>query len=209
LTSRLIVLREHRKRQILDTAKKVFAAKGYHATGVADIIEACGIARGTFYLYFGSKRKVFETLLDQFLELLKERFPRIDETVGIEGIKRQIHDNVTGALSAYAENPDMARILLNEAVGLDKKFDEKLSKFYREFLGFIEDALVLGQEMGIVRPLDTRVISASINGSVQEVVRRVLHGRFDVDLDKVVDEILAYNIRALFVPALVEAWDRL
>jgi len=187
----------------------VFAAKGYHATGVADIIKDCGIARGTFYLYFGSKRNVFETILDAFLELLKERIPRIDETVGIEGIKKQIHDNVTGVLSAYAENPDMARILLNEAVGLDKEFDRKLWDFYKDFLGLIEDALVLGQEMGIVRPLDTRIIAASIHGSMQEVVRRVLHGRFDMDLDQVVEEILAYNIRALFVPELVEAWDRL
>lgn len=203
------MLREHRRRQILENAKKVFADKGYHATGVADIIKACGVARGTFYLYFGSKRNLFETLLVDFLELLKERIPRIDETVGIEGIKRQIHDNVTGVLTAYTENPDMARLLLNEAVGLDKGFDEMLSEFYREFLGIIEDALVLGQEMGIVRPLDTRIISASINGSVQEVVRRVLHGRFDVDLDRIVDEILAYNIRALFVADLVEEWDRL
>ncbi|NOZ02211.1 MAG: TetR/AcrR family transcriptional regulator [Deltaproteobacteria bacterium] len=203
------MLREHRRQQILESAKKVFAAKGYHATGVADIIKDCGIARGTFYLYFGSKRNVFETILDAFLELLKERIPRIDETVGIEGIKKQIHDNVTGVLSAYAENPDMARILLNEAVGLDKEFDRKLWDFYKDFLGLIEDALVLGQEMGIVRPLDTRIIAASIHGSMQEVVRRVLHGRFDMDLDQVVEEILAYNIRALFVPELVEAWDRL
>ncbi len=44
--------RELRRREILDVARGVFAEKGYHHTHVADIIEAAGIARGTFYLYF-------------------------------------------------------------------------------------------------------------------------------------------------------------
>jgi len=198
------VLRERRRHEILQAAKKVFAAKGYHATGVADIIEAAGIARGTFYLYFTNKRSVFERLLDEFLDVLRSRVYRIDETVGLEGITLQLRENVTGVLDAFVENPELAQIILNEAVGLDKGFDEKLSEFYEGLMEMIEQSLKLGQQMGIVRALDTRVISASILGSVKEVVQRVLHGRFAVDVDRVVDEVLTYNIRALFAPEWLE-----
>lgn len=212
------MLREHRRRAILHAARTVFASRGYHATGVADIIAEAGIARGTFYLYFESKRQVFETLLDEFLDLLRSRVYRIDETLGLDGIQAQLRENVTGVLDAFAENPELSRIILNEAVGLDKGFDDKLSEFYQSLLDLIEQSLILGQSMGIVRPLDTRVIAASILGSVKEVVQRVLHGRLNMgcseghgdedqrhkpDVSRVVDEILEYNIRALFVPELL------
>lgn len=211
------MLREQRRREILRAAKVVFAAKGYHATGVADIIAEAQVARGTFYLYFQSKRHVFETLLDEFLEILRSRVLRIDETAGIEGVKTQLRENVTRVLDAFAENPELSRIILNEAVGLDKGFDDKLSAFYQGLLDLISHSLNLGQEMGIIRPLDTRVIAASILGSVKEVVQRVLHGRLDrreavsgqvakdtgYEVSRVVDEVFEYNIRALFVPELL------
>lgn len=208
------MLREHRKRQILEAARQVFARKGYHSTGVADIIAEAKVARGTFYLYFHSKRHVFEVLLDEFLALLQERVRRIDETAGLEGIYRQLRENVTGVLRAFAENPEMARLVLNEAVGLDKGFDEKLSEFYEGLIDLIERSLRLGQEMGIVRPVDTRVIAASVLGAVKEVVQRVLRGRVEAEfngaerlnaeVEKVVDELLEYNIRGLFVPQLLK-----
>ncbi|MBM4395991.1 MAG: TetR/AcrR family transcriptional regulator [Deltaproteobacteria bacterium] len=201
------MLREDRKRQILDCAKKVFASKGYHATGVADIIDACGIARGTFYLYFESKRRVFEALLDEFLELLESRVHRIDETAGLPAIRTQLRANVMRVLGAFAENPELSQMVLNEAVGLDKGFDEKLAEFYGGLIDLIDLSLVLGQQVGIVRPLDTRVIAACILGSIKEIVLRVLHGRFErlSDLDAIVDEILSYHLRALFVRDLLDA----
>jgi AcrR family transcriptional regulator len=47
----------------------VFKEKGYHATSVNDIIDAAQIARGTFYLYFTSKREVFAELSATFLSI--------------------------------------------------------------------------------------------------------------------------------------------
>ena len=54
--------RTERRRQILDAALRLFAARGYPATGISDIVEAASVARGTFYLYFPSKRAVFDAL---------------------------------------------------------------------------------------------------------------------------------------------------
>jgi len=195
------VLREERRRQIMDAAKRVFAARGYHATGVADIIEACGVARGTFYLYFESKRAVFEALLDEFLSLLTTKVHRVDETSGIEEIRAQLRANVMGVLGAFADNPELSRLVLNEAVGLDKGFDEKLAEFYDGLMDLIETSLTLGQQMGLVRQLDTRVIAACILGAVKEVVIRILHGRVEriPRLDHIVNEVLNYHLRALLV----------
>ena len=57
-TTRAAKQRQDRREQVLLCAQRVFSRKGYHAAGVADIIQAAGVARGTFYLYFESKRRV-------------------------------------------------------------------------------------------------------------------------------------------------------
>ena len=59
---------DERKTELLDTAQVLFYQKGYENTSVADIIEAVGIAKGTFYHYFKTK----EDLLDQLIERISE-----------------------------------------------------------------------------------------------------------------------------------------
>ena len=44
-----------RRNEILDVAQQFFYTKGYEQTSVHDIIDQIGIAKGTFYHYFGSK----------------------------------------------------------------------------------------------------------------------------------------------------------
>jgi AcrR family transcriptional regulator len=45
-----------RGEQILASARKLFAEKGYDHTTVSEIVQDIGIAQGTFYLYFGTKK---------------------------------------------------------------------------------------------------------------------------------------------------------
>ena len=70
-------LRRRRKAEILAAACRLFSIKGYHHSSVADILEAAGIARGTFYLYFTSKRAIFEELLEGMLGQIRGAVSRI------------------------------------------------------------------------------------------------------------------------------------
>ncbi len=47
--------KETKKDQLIDVASKLFFEQGYRATGVQQIIDAAGIAKGTFYSHFRSK----------------------------------------------------------------------------------------------------------------------------------------------------------
>src|SRR5438128_7501869 len=44
---------------ILEAARRVFAEKGFHEATVEGIAEAAGVAKGTVYLYYSSKREVY------------------------------------------------------------------------------------------------------------------------------------------------------
>jgi AcrR family transcriptional regulator len=48
-----------RREQIISAARALFTVRGYAAASMADIIEASGLATGTFYRYFDSKEAVW------------------------------------------------------------------------------------------------------------------------------------------------------
>lgn len=50
---------------LLNCSLSLFAAKGYDAVGVQQIVEAAGIKKPTLYHYFGSKRGVLEALMQE------------------------------------------------------------------------------------------------------------------------------------------------
>lgn len=68
---------ERRQGQILDAAREVFSKKGYTAATIPEIATRAGIAVGTIYLYYPSKR-------DLFIELLKKigRTVEMQNTIG-------------------------------------------------------------------------------------------------------------------------------
>jgi len=54
---------ERTRRRLLEAAEAVFAEFGYHEASIVKITEAAGVGQGTFYLYFNSKKVVFDELV--------------------------------------------------------------------------------------------------------------------------------------------------
>jgi AcrR family transcriptional regulator len=51
------------RQKLLDAAEPVFAELGYHDASIVKITEAAGVGQGTFYLYFASKKELFDELV--------------------------------------------------------------------------------------------------------------------------------------------------
>jgi AcrR family transcriptional regulator len=51
-----------KRRQIMDGARKVFLAHGFDAASMGEIARAAGVSKGTLYVYFDSKEKLFEAI---------------------------------------------------------------------------------------------------------------------------------------------------
>lgn len=62
-----------RRAQIMAAATALFAQRGYHATAVADIVDAVGVGKGVFYWYFPSKDGLLEELLRAATHDLRRR----------------------------------------------------------------------------------------------------------------------------------------
>jgi AcrR family transcriptional regulator len=56
---------ERTRQKLLESAERIFAELGYHDASIVKLTEAAGVGQGTFYLYFSSKKEVFdEVVLD-------------------------------------------------------------------------------------------------------------------------------------------------
>ncbi|WP_210485930.1 TetR/AcrR family transcriptional regulator [Microvirga antarctica] len=51
-----------KRRQILQGARNVFLAHGFDGASMGEIARAAGVSKGTLYVYFDSKEKLFEAL---------------------------------------------------------------------------------------------------------------------------------------------------
>ena len=54
---------ERTRRKLLEAAERIFAEVGYHDASIVKITEAAGVGQGTFYLYFASKKVIFDELV--------------------------------------------------------------------------------------------------------------------------------------------------
>lgn len=58
-----------RKRQILETAERLFTEHGYEQTGVQDILNILKLSKGSFYHHFESKEQVLLTICENRAEM--------------------------------------------------------------------------------------------------------------------------------------------
>jgi AcrR family transcriptional regulator len=67
--------RAQTRQALLDAAVNLFAERGYHETGVPDIVRAAGVSQGTFYQYFSHRRDVLMALSQAAQAAVAERPP--------------------------------------------------------------------------------------------------------------------------------------
>src|ERR1700744_2201193 len=56
------------KEKIMDVASRLFHTQGYHLTGINQVIDDAGVARGSLYNHFPSKTDLLLAYLDRFQE---------------------------------------------------------------------------------------------------------------------------------------------
>ncbi len=84
---------DERRNEILQSAQALFYSKGYEQTSIKDIIDAVGIAKGTFYHYFSSKSNLLDEMIRQLLQQSQQLVEPLlldEELTGLEKVRRFI-----------------------------------------------------------------------------------------------------------------------
>jgi len=65
--------RDARRAQLLDAARDVFAAQGYHSAGMDDIAERAGVSKPVLYQHFPGKLELYQALVATYTDDLVGR----------------------------------------------------------------------------------------------------------------------------------------
>ncbi|WP_280429147.1 TetR/AcrR family transcriptional regulator [Nocardia brasiliensis] len=155
--------REETRRALLHTSRRLFAAKGYGAVGLSEIVMATGVTKGALYHHFDSKAALFGAVLEQVQQEVGARVSAAAETV------TDPWDQLVAGCEAFltaCTDPEIQRIMLidgpavlgwNEWRALDAAAS---ARHLEEALQSLIDAGVLARQP--VAPL-THLLSGAMN----------------------------------------------
>jgi len=156
------LVREHRRKQILDAALAVFSRKGYGESTIPDIAREGGVAVGTIYNYYPSKREILVSVLASrvlsvpFLRLM-EQPPDADDR---EFFKSLIEERLT----LLTQNADKFLFMLGELYRDPDLQRQWAQQVVEPALKRAEKRVAMGIESGAFRPMNARVTARALAG---------------------------------------------
>lgn len=146
---------ETRRNEIVDTAARLFASQGYHATGVAELGDAVNLGRGALYYYIDSKENLLTLIHDR---VIVQVLAAGDEAVAREGTASdRLRFLGHRLVNIIAEFPDHVWVFLHEFRSLQGQAADDFRKSRRAFERAIERILVEGVDAGEFAVANTRL----------------------------------------------------
>ena len=159
--------RNNKDELIRQAAIRVFAREGFHRARMETIAHEAGVAVGTIYNYFESKRDVLLAVFEVEFEEQISFFEGLRKS-GLS-IPDQIAQILQGHFSLLRERTELAQVLLQERFNPGEGFKEKLSNFHRKVVERIEALIQEGIDQGWVRSCDPRIIAPALFAVVQSI----------------------------------------
>src|SRR5215470_12934105 len=146
------VVTEFRTAGILEAARTVFATKGFNEATVDDIAAAAGVAKGTVYLYYKSKRDIYFAALKFGIERMYAALA--DELRTVSGPADKLRALIAVKLAYFDENRDFFKIYYSELGNLcihPGAIDSEFKTLYLEQARVIESILKEGARRKVLR----------------------------------------------------------
>jgi AcrR family transcriptional regulator len=154
-----------REQQILDAALTVFSEKGFATATTAEIAKAAGVAEGTIYNYFSSKRELFIAVIKNFiitapLQEMLEKLPQADSPLIFKKIlqERLIFGadtkiaHLSSLMSEIQRDPELRALYAEQFI---QPFLAKMSSGY-------EDMMAEGK----IRRMEPAIVTRAIGGLI-------------------------------------------
>ncbi len=181
------IVAEFRRAEILDAARTVFASKGFEVATIDDIALATGVAKGTIYLYYPSKREIYWAALRAGVdELYAETTRRVDAA-------HSAHDKIRAFIETKLEyceiHHEFFRIYYAAATEVLSHPPERLevTEPYAQQLGLLERTFDAAQSRGEIRSVDAAKLAVAVFAITRGLITQRLLGRTREDIRHDVD----------------------
>jgi AcrR family transcriptional regulator len=195
---------KRRKNQIIDTAKMMFLDKGYQSTHIGQVCDELKIARGTVYQYFGNKREIIYSILENVEDQIDDIFDPDDLNAYLAGnpdkaaVTDHMTNRITECIKTIINEPIIIKLIYKEIQGLDQEVIQRVDKFIEYICKTIYRDMESCKAKNMYRKeLDSSIASIMIVGSVQLLLHEFMKKEKDV-LDKnVIKNIVDISLRGI------------
>jgi AcrR family transcriptional regulator len=155
-----------RKKQIMDRAIALFSKNGFEKTKLSDITESLGLGKGTFYLYFKSKK-------DLLIECISQLSLNVVERESWEQLRNEpdfIHRqriSLSQFLKAFRTFNGIHILLAASLQSDDPEIVERAKDYFRMLSGWLRRDLRRAIDDKAVREVNTVIMSALMLGMAQ------------------------------------------
>ena len=171
------VVSDFRCAEILAAARRVFAEKGFEGATVDDIARAAGLAKGTVYLYYRSKRDIYWAALKHgFRDLHEETKRRVEAA---ETIEAKIRAFIATKAAYFEENRDFFKIYYSEFGHVlihPAQVHRNFKDFYLAQSRVIESVLQEAVQAKVIRELRTGAAAFAILDITRGLITQRLLG---------------------------------
>jgi AcrR family transcriptional regulator len=144
-----------RRDGIIDTSAGVFAQRGYHATGIAELCAVNGLGKGAFYYYIGSKEELLAAIHDRVMDEVMLGADRVARADGSPSAQlAMLGDELLDVIHRY---PDHVWVFLHEVPALTAERAEQFRVRRRTYERRVEAILQAGVDSGEFREVDARL----------------------------------------------------
>ena len=193
--------RGKRCKELLKAATRVFARKGYRAASISDVINAAGVARGTFYLYFRSKQDILFAVIDDLREQQKAFIAQLSKQEGSlarPDPREQARQGFIAWLRFYAQRRDALKILLREANLIDAALEPKRAEVRRGVVEYLSERIRRLQSEGVYQQKRSpEIVSHFLIGMVDEIALSYLQEARKPDLTWLADQCASFELYGL------------
>jgi len=162
-----------RKKQILNSAIKVFGEKGFQNATIAEIAKDAGVGDATIYEYFRNKE---DLLLAIPVEVTKELIPQIeDHMMGIKGALNKLRKFIWWYVNYIEKNPGYGAIVLLELKTSKTYVSTEAYQAARTFYQVVLDIIKEGQNDGsIKKEINVYLARSLCVGAIEHIIIRWL-----------------------------------
>jgi AcrR family transcriptional regulator len=149
---------------LLETARRLFAERGYAGVSTEEIVRAAGVTRGALYHHFADKEDLFREVYEEVEREL------VEEIAAGAGSARDPLEALRGGARAWldaCEDPAVQRIALLDApavLGWERWREIGLKHGF----GLVEQTLQAAIEAGQLEPQPVRPLAHLVLGAIDE-----------------------------------------
>ncbi len=145
---------KHNKTDVIAGGETLFREKGYHNTGIKEILDHCEIPKGSFYNFFPSKeaftRDVIVYYGNRLLEFIRAYVQDTTKSP-LERLRALYYALIEYAKAEQCSKGCLVYNLAYELGGLNKDLAQTLDTQFDNWISLITDCIREGQESGEIR----------------------------------------------------------